>query len=184
MAKKKAAPAKPTIDQRIDAFSISEERLDNAIENLKYALHMHAFHITSFEGEMSCIKDTIASGHLTRAEGDAKTADIKSKVSHHRVEASYMGRDLVRKSSALANTRASLYCPSSELAEHYFQRLIETDFPDAGIEPITRSMLSSADFDRMLAGAYGWEASDREAIPPKSEQAFSSDCEAAEQVYL
>ena len=36
MAKKKAAPAKPTIDQRIDAFSISEERLDNAIENLKY----------------------------------------------------------------------------------------------------------------------------------------------------
>ena len=136
MAKKKVAPAKTIIDQRINAFSVTEERLDNAIENLKYALHMHAFYITNFEGEMSCIKDSIASGHLTRA----KTADIKSKISHLRVEASYMGRDLVRKSSALADTRASLYCPSSELAERYFQRLIETDFPDAGIEPITRSI--------------------------------------------
>ena len=154
MEKNKAAPAKPTIDQRIDAFSISEERLDNAIENLKYALNMHAFHITSFEGEMSCVKDSIASGHLTRAEGDAKTVDIKSKISHLRVEASYMGRNLVRKSSALADTRASLYCPTSDLAERYFQRVIETDLPDAGIEPFTRSMLSSADLDRMLAGSY------------------------------
>jgi hypothetical protein len=184
MAKKKAAPAKPTIDQRIDAFSISEERLDNAIENLKYALHMHAFHITSFEGEMSYVKDTIASGHLTRALGDAKIADIKSKISHLRVEASDMGRDLVKKSSALADTRASLYYPSSKLAERYFQRLIETDLPDAGIEPVTRFMLYSADFDRMLAASYDCEASDREAMPPKSEQAISSDCEAAEQVYL